>query len=238
MLLEKKIAVITGAGKGIGLAISTGLANLGYQNVMISRSAEDLQKASTEITDTGGLTPFTIQLDITEKEKLQQAVREIISKYGRIDVLVNNAGVYFDGTLDLPEEELRKMIDTNLVAQFNLTKEVVPVMKKQQSGYIFNVVSRSGKVGFAGSGAYSASKFGMFGLSEALYRELVPQGIRVTALCPGWVNTRMAFDAGTPLKELEMIQPEDLFETIKWLLTLSAGACVKEVVLEAPFSIS
>jgi len=238
MILEKRIAVITGAGKGIGLAISNGLAKLGYQTVLISRSANDLQNASEEIIRAGGLAPHSFQLDITNTKKLKEVINEILLKYGRIDVLVNNAGIFVDGTLELSENELKSMIDTNLVAQFNLTKLVVPVMVKQSSGYIFNIVSRSGKVGFEGSGGYSASKFGMLGLSESLYRELVPKGIRVTALCPGWVNTRMAFDAGTPLKEMEMIQPEDLFETVKWLLSLSTGACVKEVVLEAPFSIS
>ncbi|HYQ58420.1 MAG TPA: SDR family NAD(P)-dependent oxidoreductase, partial [Draconibacterium sp.] len=96
----------------------------------------------------------------------------------------------------------------------------------------------SGKVGFATSGAYSASKFGVVGLSEALYRELNPLGIRVTALCPGWVNTKMAYEAGTPLEGEQMIQPDDLFKTIEWLLNLSSGACVKEVILETPYSIS
>jgi NAD(P)-dependent dehydrogenase (short-subunit alcohol dehydrogenase family) len=110
-------------------------------------------------------------------------------------------------------------------------------MKKQQSGYIFNVASRSGKVGFAGNGGYGASKFGLVGLSESLYRELTPQGIKVTALCPAWVNTNMAREAGTPLEADEMIQPEDVFETIRWLLSLSSGACVKEVVITNPKSL-
>lgn len=110
-------------------------------------------------------------------------------------------------------------------------------MKQQQSGYIFNVASRSGKVGFAGSGGYSASKFGLVGLNESLYRELTPQGIKVTALCPAWVNTKMAREAGTPLEAGEMIQPDDLFETIRWLLNLSSGACVKEVVITNPKSL-
>ena len=110
-------------------------------------------------------------------------------------------------------------------------------MKKQQSGYIFNVASRSGKVGFSGSGGYSASKFGLLGLNESLYRELTPQGIKVTALCPAWVNTQMAREAGTPLEAEEMIQPSDLFHTIQWLVNLSSGACVKEVVITNPQSL-
>ena len=111
-------------------------------------------------------------------------------------------------------------------------------MKAQKSGHIFNVASRAGKVGFSGGGAYSASKFGLVGLSESLYRELNPLGIKVTALCPGWVNTEMAVDAGTPLESEQMIQPDDLFRTIEWLLQLSPAACVKEVILESPNSIS
>jgi NAD(P)-dependent dehydrogenase (short-subunit alcohol dehydrogenase family) len=164
-------------------------------------------------------------------------VNEVMKQYGRIDILVNNAGTHFGGSLDLPEQDFKSMMDTNLVAQLVFAQEVVPVMKKQQSGYIFNVASRSGKVGFAGSGGYCASKFGLVGLNESLYRELTPQRIKVTALCPAWVNTNMAQEAGTPLEAEEMIQPEDLFQTIQWLLNLSPGACVKEVVITNPKSL-
>ncbi|WP_167610123.1 SDR family oxidoreductase [Maribellus sediminis] len=238
MILENRIAVITGAGKGIGRAVANGLARLNFQTVLIGRNLMDLELAATEIVNTGGLAPCIFQLDITDTGKMWETVNAILAKHGRIDVLVNNAGIYFDGTLELSEFDFQAMITTNLTAQFNLTKVIVPVMQEQGMGYIFNVVSRSGKVGFAGSGGYSASKFGMLGLSESLYRELTPQGIKVTALCPGWVNTKMAYDAGTPLAAEEMIEPEDLFKTIKWLLELSPAACVKEVVIESKLSIS
>ncbi|MCA1759140.1 MAG: SDR family oxidoreductase, partial [Bacteroidales bacterium] len=177
------------------------------------------------------------ELDITESEKVKETVAGIVEKFGRIDILVNNAGIHFDGSLELPEKNFKKMLDTNLTAQFVMLQEVVPVMKKQKSGYIFNVASRSAKVGFAGSGAYCASKFGLLGLNESLYRELTPLGIKVTALCPAWVNTNMAQEAGTPLQPEEMIQPEDLFKTIRWLLELSPGACLKEVVITNPKSL-
>ncbi len=237
MILEKRIAVITGAGKGIGEAVAYGLAELGYQTVLIGRKVENLEKVARNILDNGGLAPSVRQLDINDTEKMIETVTAIFSDYKRIDVLVNNAGIYIDGTLELAEAEFRKMIDTNLIAQFNLTKAVVPIMEKQRLGNIFNIVSRSGKVGFEGSGGYSASKFAMLGFSESLYRELTPKGIKVTALCPGWVNTQMAFDAGTPLPAEEMIEPEDLYKTIKWLLEISPAACVKEVVIESRKSI-
>jgi short-subunit dehydrogenase len=232
-----KVAIITGASKGIGKAIAIGLGKMKYQTVLIGRNKNDLKKVADEIADKGGSLPSRFSVDITDSKKVKKTVNEVIKQYGRIDILVNNAGIHFGGSLDLPEQDFKTMLETNLVAQLIFAQEVVPVMKKQKSGYIFNVASRSGKVGFEGSGGYCASKFGLVGLNESLHRELTPQGIKVTALCPAWVNTNMAQEAGTPLKPEEMIQPEDLFQTIEWLLNLSPGACVKEVVITNPKSL-
>lgn len=232
-----KNAIITGATKGIGRALASGLAKLGYQTCIIGRNNNDLNSLSKQIIESGALQPAIFQLDITNTGEVKNTIKKIIADFGRIDVLVNNAGIYIDGTADIEEADFRKLIETNLTAQFIFLHEIVPVMKAHHSGYIFNIASRAGKIGFAGSGAYSASKFALVGLNESLYRELVPLGIRVTALCPGWVNTKMAFEAGTPLQKDQMIQPEDLMKTIEWLLSLSPGACVKEVVLETPFSL-
>jgi 3-oxoacyl-[acyl-carrier protein] reductase len=237
-MTKNKVALITGAGKGIGKAIAIGLATLKYQTILIGRNRENLENVANEILEKSWIEPRIIQLDITKPEEVKNAIAKIVSAFGQIDVLVNNAGIYFDGTTEITNDDFTKMLETNLTAQFTVLKEVVPILKKQKSGYIFNVASRSGKVGFEGSGAYSASKFAMVGLSESLYRELNPLGISVTALCPGWVNTEMAYEAGTTLKAEQMIQPEDLFQTIKWLLSLSPGACVKEVIIETPNSIT
>lgn len=231
---ELRTAVITGAGKGIGKAIATGLAQMGYQTILVGRNKQNLEQVAQQI----GSNAKVLQLDITDKPAVKETITKIVVENGSIDILVNNAGIHFSGSVDIAEEDFEKMLETNLTAQYGVLKEVVPVMKAQKSGYIFNVASRSGKVGFSGGGAYSASKFGLVGLSESLYRELNPLGIKVTALCPGWVNTEMAFDAGTPLESEQMIQPDDLFKTIEWLLQLSPGACVKEVLLESPKSIS
>jgi NAD(P)-dependent dehydrogenase (short-subunit alcohol dehydrogenase family) len=232
-----KVAVITGAGSGIGRAIASGVSGMGIRTVLIGRDLKKLKKVEDEICEGGGLKPAVFQLDIKDYDAVSLTVGKILDKFGRIDILVNNAGVYYDGTLDLSKDDFSDMLETNLTAQFVFLKEVVPILKNQGSGYIFNVVSRSGKTGFAGSGAYCASKFGLWGLSEFLYHELVPQGIRVTALCPAWTNTDMAYVAGTPLEPQQMIQPDDLFKTIKWLLSLSPGACVKEVVIVNPLSL-
>ena len=233
-----KVAVVTGATKGIGRAIALGLAEIDYQLVIIGRNEEELEQVSNEIEKYSVTNALGFKLDITNSKAVKKTIEKIVKETGRIDILVNNAGIYFDGTLTISEANFKTMLDTNLTAQLVLSQAVVPVMSKQKSGYIFNIASRSGKIGFAGGGGYSASKFGLVGLSESMYRELTPQGIKVTALCPGWVNTKMAFEAGTPLKPEQMIQPEDLMKTIRWLLSLSPGACVKEIVIDAPQSMS
>jgi NAD(P)-dependent dehydrogenase (short-subunit alcohol dehydrogenase family) len=237
MIIHNKTAIITGASKGIGKAIAIGLAQMNCQTILIGRNKNDLKSIQEEMLRSGCSEPAVFALDINDSAKVKETVIEIVRKFGQIDILINNAGIHFNGTLELPEQDFKKMLDTNLTAQFIMLQEVVPVMKKQKSGYIFNVASRSAKVGFAGSGGYCASKFGLLGLSESIYRELTPQGIKVTALCPAWVNTNMAQEAGTPLQPDEMIQPEDLFKTIRWLLELSPGASVKEVVITNPKSL-
>jgi 3-oxoacyl-[acyl-carrier protein] reductase len=237
-MTKNKIAIITGAGKGIGKSVSIGLAELGYKTILIGRNKNDLETVAQEIKNSKHLSPEIIRLDITDSVAVKNTIKQIMNDFGRIDILVNNAGIYFDGSADISETDFSKMIETNLTAQYVFLTQVVPVMKEQKSGSIFNIASRAGKIGFAGSGGYSASKFGLVGLSESLYRELSPLGISVTALCPGWVNTKMAVEAGSTLTGEQMIQPDDLFKTIKWLLSLSPGACVKEVVLETPHSIS
>ncbi|HYQ56803.1 MAG TPA: SDR family oxidoreductase, partial [Draconibacterium sp.] len=160
---KNKTAIITGAGKGIGKAIAIGLAKLNYKTILIGRNRKDLEQVAVLINDRFAIESKILQLDITNKLAVKEAIPNLVSENGRIDVLVNNAGIYFSGTVDTPTDDFEKMLDTNLVAQFKLLKEVVPIMKAQKSGYIFNVASRSGKVGFATSGTYSASKFGMVG---------------------------------------------------------------------------
>ncbi|MBN1987303.1 MAG: SDR family oxidoreductase [Prolixibacteraceae bacterium] len=232
-----KVALVTGASRGIGKAISIGLAQMGYQVVLTSRNQNDLENVSQEISAAGGPAPLIFQLDITNSAEIKKTIHKIVEKTGRIDVLVNNAGIFFDGSLSLSEEKFKALLNTNLTAQFVMLQEVVPVMKRQKTGYIFNISSRAGIIGFAGNAGYVASKFGLVGLSQSLYRELTPRGIKVTAICPSWVNTQMAGEAGTPVGPEEMIQPDDIFQTIKWLLSMSPGACVKEIVVDAPKSI-
>lgn len=232
-----KIALITGGSKGIGKALGTGLAKVGYQVILTGRHEKDLKKTVQEIVSLGYQKPIYYILDITNSGLITQTIDAIAAQFGRIDVLINNAGIHRKGTLDLSEKDFRELLETNITGQFLVAQAVVPLMKRQRSGYIFNVASRSATVGFPGTGGYCASKWGLRGLSESLYRELTPIGIKVTALCPAWVDTDMANRAGSPLAPEDRIQTQDLFHTIEWLLNLSDGACVKEVVITNPLSL-
>lgn len=229
-----KVAIITGANRGIGKTCAIGFANLGYRTVLIGRDKKKLDEVSNEVMALGkSPEPFIWVMDISQTGLIESGIKEIIDKFGQIDVLVNNAGIYREGTSEISIENFEIQLKINLLGAFGMVKAVLPVMKKQNSGHIFNIASRSGKIGFADSGGYSASKFGLMGFNESLYNELKGTGISVTAICPGWVNTDMAFEAGTPLGSKEMIQTSDIFKTMEWIINLAPYTRVKEVVIES-----
>ena len=236
------VALVTGASRGIGRAMAMGLARDGYQTILVGRSRGTLEQTARTICDQANmrddLVPLVVPLDLSHVDHVDQVLGPVLYRQGRVDVLVNNAGQHIAGSLDMSSQDLEHLLRVNVTAQIAVLQTVVPYMKDQGSGYIFNVASRAGKVGFEGVGAYCASKFALAGFGESLYRELVPQGIKVTTLCPGWVNTDMATDAHCTLDPDDMIQPEDLVKTVQWLLSLSPGVCVKDVLLESPKSMA
>ncbi len=232
-MINQPVAIVTGASRGIGKAIALDLAKSGYQLVLVAKSKPGLIALCNHISSLPDCTPpVFFAFDITVFEDVAGCITKVADDFGRIDILVNNAGIYAGGTTSLTANAFRKMVETNLIAQFSFLNQVIPVMKKQKNGYIFNIASRAGKTGLAREGGYSASKFGLVGLSEALYRELSSDGISVTAICPGWVDTDMVSEAGTHLQGNEMIRPEDISKSILWLLSLSKNCRVKEIVLE------
>jgi short-subunit dehydrogenase len=236
---DNKLAIITGAGRGIGSAVAIGLAKDGYRVVLIGRKKETLYKVYGSIKDTNKEIPdpIILPIDITDYKKIGIEITRINKKYGNIDILVNSAAIFITGSLSASISDYRKIVETNLIAQYSILQKVIEIMKEQKSGYIFNIASRAGKYGFPDGGIYGSTKFALIGLAESLYRELATQGIRITSLCPGWVNTEMAKEAGTPLLNEEMIQPNDILNTIRYLLNLSPNVCIKEVILEMTKSI-
>ncbi len=238
---DMPVAIVTGAGRGIGRAVCLGLAADGYRVALVARTEADLRTVADQIAaaagDPGDDSTLLLPLDVADVSAVEQAVATVRERFGRIDLLFNNAGAIKLGTLDLNSEDITGLYEVNLRGPFAFMRAVVPVMKQRQSGHIFNIASKAGKIGFAGCGAYSATKFGLVGISESVYRELAPHGIKVTALCPSWVDTDMARTGGTPLDASQMIQPDDIMNTIRWLLSLSPAACVRELVIECAIDV-
>lgn len=230
------VALVTGGSRGIGRAAAEELAREGYKVALIARTPERLETAARELVETLGLdaehAPVTFALDVGDGQAVGDAVDRLAAEWGRIDVLFNSAGVSIPGTLELGADTLDLLYRTNLRAPFLFMKHVIPIMRRQGSGYIFNLASRNGKIGVAGLGGYTASKFGLVGLGEVLYRELAAQGIKVTTLCPGWVNTDMASGEGCVHPPEKMIQPEQIAATMRWLLSLGPSVSIMEVLLE------
>lgn len=233
---EVKTALITGASRGIGKEVAIGLARESYKAILIARSEEKLNQTKSEIDKIAGgkkeLEAEIHPVDISDFDKIKYVIRKIIAENKKIDVLVNNAGIWRDGSVDLPVEEYKNVLDINVVAPYVILKEVIPQMKKQKSGYIFNVSSRAGTYGFPTSGTYVSSKFALNGMNESIYRELAEYNIKTTALCPSYVNTDMAEEVGPTIGPEEMIQPKDIMKTINWLLSLSSSVYIKDVVIE------
>lgn len=234
--MSEKVAVVTGASKGIGRACAFGLAQLGYHVVLASRSVDKLETLKNEIVQQTSAGATVQALDVTDDASVQAFAVMLAEKFGRVDVFVNNAGIDAHGTLNLDVKTFDDLLSTNLRAPFMLLKHLVPLMEKAPEPYIFNIASRAGKVGFAHNGGYVATKFALVGLNESLYREFATSKVRVTAICPGWVYTDMA--QGSGLESHEMIQVEDIVKTLGWLLSLSPQTCVKEVVIEMKKSIA
>jgi NAD(P)-dependent dehydrogenase (short-subunit alcohol dehydrogenase family) len=233
--MNEKIAVVTGASKGIGRACALGLSRLGYHVVLASRSVAKLRELKDEIVQQTSAGATVQALDVTDDASIQ-AFANMLTTFGQVDVFVNNAGVDAKGTLGLDMATFDNLVSTNLRAPFMMLKYLMPLIEKSPEPYIFNIASRAGKVGFAHNGGYVATKFGLVGLNESLYREFAASKVRVTAICPGWVYTDMA--QGSGLEPHEMIQVEDIVKTLGWLLSLSPQTCVKEVVIEMKKSIA
>jgi short-subunit dehydrogenase len=235
--MSYKCAMITGASQGIGKAVAIKLAGLGYNLALIARTAEKLQQVKQEINQHYPKVEVSCYpVDVSESELVEQAVVDIIKCYKTIDLLFNNAGISMPGTSEISKEIFADMIKVNLLGAFYVLHAVIPHMKQQQSGYIINLASRSGKIARPQIGAYAASKFGLVGFNEALYKELLPFNIKVTAINPGFVNTEMTRKA--QVADEDKIQTEDIADTVAYLLKLRAGTYIKEVNIDCKANVA
>lgn len=215
-----KTAIITGAGRGIGKATALLLAKIGLNNIVVcSRTQSEIDSVVEEIKKSNNSNNIIgMKCDVSNSLEVNQLVQKAIDRFDCIDILVNNAGIAFVNKLiDTSEEQWDKTLDINLKGTFLCTKAVVPFMLRNRSGVIINVSSGAGKIGFPNISAYCASKFGMIGLTESLAWELGDMNIRVMALCPGEVNTKMQEDLDKQYyreNKNKMLEPELIAERI------------------------
>jgi 3-hydroxybutyrate dehydrogenase len=187
--LEDRIAFVTGAASGIGLRIAEDFAREGARVCVADRNGPAALAAAGAIRDAGGQA-IGVQCDVTREPDLDAALGEAVAAWGRIDVLVNNAGLQFVAPLEeFPAEKFELLLRVMLIAPFLLTKKVFPLMKRERYGRILNMASVNGLVGFAGKAAYNSAKHGLIGLTRVAALEGAAHGITVNALCPGYVDT-------------------------------------------------
>lgn len=227
-----KNAIITGAGRGIGRATAIAFAKEGINVGLIGKTKANLEKVAEELREYG-VNVSIAAADVANNESVTAAVEHVKSELGPIDILINNAGIgKFGKFLELTPEEFKNIIDVNLMGMYYVTRAVLPEMIERQTGDIINISSTAGQKGAPVTSAYSASKFGVLGLTESLMLEVRKYNIRVSALTPSTVATDLAFEEnltdGNPEK---VMQPEDLAEVMVAQLKLHPRILLKSAGL-------
>ncbi len=227
--LQNKTAIITGAGKGIGRATAIELAKAGVHLGLISRTEEELVSLCKELTEQYGISTYYATADISNQNEAESAVETLIGQLGRVDILINNAGIAkFGSVLDMNPQDWEKIMAVNVMGTYYITRKVLPTMAEQNEGNIINIASTAGEKGFATGSAYCASKFAVMGFTESLMQEVRKHNIRVTALTPSTVNTPLAQNAGLKIgDEDRMLQAEDMAELILSVLSLPQRVFIK-----------
>ncbi|MFA6540543.1 MAG: SDR family NAD(P)-dependent oxidoreductase [Bacteroidota bacterium] len=224
--LKNSVAIVTGASKGIGRAVTLALAEQGVHVVLAARNSDALHTLENDIRATGNQA-FAVTTDVTSEHSVNNLIYESEKKFGKIDILINNAGVgVFEKVIDTSTEEFEEMMNVNLKGAFLCSRAVLPFMMRQKSGNIITIASLAGKNSFSGGAAYSASKWGLIGFARSLMLEAREYNIRVVTICPGSVNTGFAEkERNEPL----IIQPEDVASTVLFALSAPDRVNVSEI---------
>jgi len=231
MRLVDKVSIITGSGSGIGHATARKFAREGAKVAVCDIIEEAARDVAREITDAGG-EALAFRIDVTDKESIARMVEGVMAKWGRIDTLVNNAGIVQDAQLKkMTDDQFDNVIDVNLKGVYNCTKAVVDIMLEQHSGVILNASSIVGLYGNFGQTNYAASKFAVIGMMKTWARELGKKGIRANAICPGFIETPIL--KSMPQKVVQMMEdkvpmgrlgrPEEIANTYAWLASDEAS---------------
>ncbi len=231
MTTPNSVALITGASAGIGRAVAVSLAQRGMDVALMARNVKHLEAVRDEC-EAHKVNARIYATDVTDQDAVKQQVQAVINDFQRIDVVFNNAGIFHGGTSDCDPSDFHDMLHVNILGAYYVIHNVVPQLKKQGSGYLINVASMAGKRGLEFAGGYSASKYALVGLSASLYKELVPLGIKVTALCPSIIDTGMTKNSDLPNEQ--KIQLSDITRSVNYLLDLGSSAAIEELLVRCP----
>jgi NAD(P)-dependent dehydrogenase (short-subunit alcohol dehydrogenase family) len=228
--LNGQVAVVTGAGRGIGAAIARKLSSLGATAVLFGRTQATLDATAQAILEAGGKTEV-IPCDVTVLHQLEYAATRIDSTFGRIDILVNNAGVagFNDALHNLLPDDWDRILNTNLRGVYYTIRAFAPLMIRNYYGHIINISSLAGQNALPNGAAYAASKWGLNGLSYSVAEELRAHNIRVCVICPGSTETELTSHAGKDPRK--MLQPDDIAHAVGMVATQSPQSFVSEILL-------
>jgi 3-oxoacyl-[acyl-carrier protein] reductase len=225
----KDLSVVTGASRGIGRAIAIKLAENGHNVIVFGRNESDLASVCTELKPFGSDSDYFIG-DVLDAKFVNEAISKIQSKYGKIDHLINNAGIgifkkFVESTLD----DFKNQVDVNLYGVYNFTKAVINGMIERKQGSIINIASLAGKNSFVGGTMYSATKHGLLGFTRSLMLEVREYNIRVASICPGSVDTGFSSSGRIIPHKKNILLPEDVAETVVSIIKMPARALVSEI---------
>ncbi len=231
--LNGRVAVVTGAGRGIGRAIAQRFSQEGAAVVLAARTTAQIREAAKGIESSGGYA-VAIRCDVTRERQVERLVARVAQRFGRIDILVNNAGINMPPT-DLTETDLaawRRIVDVNLTGAFICTRAVLPHMKEQGTGVVLTISSVGGRRGAAGRGPYRASKAALINFTETLGAEGAEYGVRAVCLCPGGVDTDMMRQIALA-GDRELMKPEQIAEVAAYAVSDEA-ATLNGVAIDVP----
>ena len=227
--LEGKSAIVTGASRGIGLAIAKGLAKMGAKLSICARDPQRLEASANELRRDAA-SVFAAQVDVTRADQIATFVAHTEKNVGSPEILVNNAGIgYFGPTHEASEQNWDSVLDSNLKSVFLMSQAVAPGMIKRRAGHIINIASLAGKNAFRGGGIYCASKWGLLGLTECMAEDLREYGIRVSAICPGSVATDFSPHAGKDTSKI--LQPDDIAHAVEMIVTQTPQSFISQVLM-------
>ena len=236
--MADRAALITGGSSGIGLAVARMLGEEGFGITLSARRPDKLEEAAETLRGEG-LDVNSVPANMAQEDDIKAIAESHRERFGRLDLLMNNAGVGIGGAIeDAETKKLDMQLDVNLRAVYLMSRETIPLLKeagKEHSrALVINTASIAGKYGQGWLAAYSATKFAVVGLSQAMHRELGAEGVKVTALCPGFVDTPMTDWVQEQVPKDEMIQPTDIAEAVRYLLHTSPACIVPEIQFIRP----